>query len=102
MSCQVAPLWTVRTFVPSSSDITLNPVISSTSASVKNAWPPILCRTPAIETFRLLARAYSSALLISSSVVTRTIPWTAVRFRQLASLSVPPRCDQGSDVAAAD
>ena len=74
MSCQVAPLCTVRVRLRASSDIRLSRVMSSTSALRANACPPMLCRTPAVATFNPLSRANWSAARTSSISRTATTP----------------------------
>lgn len=103
MSCHVAPLPTVSTRRSASSDIRLKPVMSSTTPERANAWPPMLCLTPAAEIFGPRARANASACRTSSGDFTATTPKTGVRLRQLASFTVPPSCRQGrSRTSAAD
>jgi hypothetical protein len=73
-SCQVAPLCTVRVRTRASSDMRLSRVMSRTIASRANAWPPVLCRTPATATFRPWSRAKASAVRTSSISRTATTP----------------------------
>ena len=74
MSCQVAPGCTVTVFAASLSTMRLNFVMSSTSAPLRNACPPMLCRSPAIVTTSLLSRANCSAREMSSTLRTSTMP----------------------------
>ncbi len=100
MSCQVAPLCTVTTRRSASSWMRLKGRMSSSTAPGAKAWPPMLWRTPATETFNPASRAYASAARTSSSLRTATTPCTGVRLRQLASFTVPPRCVHGSREAS--
>ena len=100
MSCQVAPLCTVTTRRSASSWMRLKARMSSSTAPGANAWPPMLWRTPATDTFNPASRAYASAARTSSSLRTATTPWTGVRLRQLASFTVPPRCVHGNREAS--
>ncbi len=66
-------------------------VMSMANAPGHDAWPPMLCRAPATDTFSSCSRANATARPSSASLLGRTTPYTSVRFRQLASLTVPLR-----------
>ena len=74
ISCQVAPGCTVTDRVLSFSTIRLKPRMSSTTPPLRNAWPPMLWRTPAVVIDSLLSRANASVLAMSSTLCTSTTP----------------------------
>ena len=102
MSCQVAPLWTVTTAARSSSDMRLKPRHVEHDGVAREGVAAHAVAHAGDRHLAGRARAQTRAPLRTSSTSrTSTTPWTGVRFRQLASLTVPPRCDQGSAPASA-
>ena len=93
MSCHDAPEPTVTVEIRMQLDAVEPTHVEHDPAALERL-SPMLWRTPAGEIVSPAARAWESASATSFSLRGATIPATAVRLRQLASLTVPPFCSR--------